>query len=552
MDARAVETLARGLLDGRLPPEPQPWEIGAAVQLIADALPRPADGITALQTGRAGKVLNAQRHFEHTRLLGKAWYECREFDATVQRQLAQALINLSALDAAQPLVDDGLKRLRADGGTAAASKELPEYEGLSARLSKQRFADQGDLDALQRAIDAYLAAYRNLRGQPYWHGINAVALLARGQREGFAPQPDGSTSESLATELRSRLLPAWINDPTDSWLAATLSEACLASGLCDEAELWLYRFLQIADPFGIDSYDRQLREIWQGSPLGAGPACPSRLAGIVARHLLRSQARLSVSSGMVQQMARQLADDPAGFERNFSGERTIGLDLLRNMIASCASIGCVGNRRGERLGSGFLIRGDALRSEWGEQAVFVTNAHVIGTEVANAIAPADALVNFEVETAAAGTPVFHRVTELMYSSPPGSLGARCPQQNQLDVSIVRLEGPGDGLQGLDVAPRLPLLDAKARAYVVGHPLGSGLQVSLHDSALLDIDDDERLVHYRTATDPGSSGSPVFNGSWKVIALHHGGSSTTPRLHGSGEYEANEGISLGAIRRRLNA
>jgi len=39
------------------------------------------------------------------------------------------------------------------------------------------------------------------------------------------------------------------------------------------------------------------------------------------------------------------------------------------------------------------------------------------------------------------------------------------------------------------------------------------------------------MHYRTPTDPGSSGSPVFNAKWEVVALHHAGSPATPRLHG---------------------
>jgi V8-like Glu-specific endopeptidase len=100
---------------------------------------------------------------------------------------------------------------------------------------------------------------------------------------------------------------------------------------------------------------------------------------------------------------------------------------------------------------------------------------------------------------------------------------------------------------LPTADSLPLIESKARAHVIGHPLGGGLQISLHDSVLLDVDDAERLVHYRTPTDPASSGSPVFNTEWQVIGLHHGGSATTPRLHGVGDYEVNEAISLSAIR-----
>jgi S1-C subfamily serine protease len=555
MDSHPAETLALRLLEGVLPAEAQPWDIGAGVRWIADSLAHDGAGIVATQVRAACKALNEQRHFDQTRLLGDAWRAQRGFDATLQRQLAQAMINLSALDAAQDALRQGIELLgQGSVPLALAEQERLEYEGLLARVSKQRFVRDGDPEQLRLATEAYLQTYRRHARRPFWHGINAMALLARQEREGQPLPADGLTADALADELERRLLEAWTANPADPRLAAMLAEATLALGRCDEAELWLYRFLHhpATRPFDIDSLDRQLREIWQGNPLGPGPGSASRLAGVVAGHMLRSQARLSVSSSAVQKMARQLADDPAGFERNFSGERTIGLDLLRNMLASCASIGCVSNHRGERLGSGFLVRGDMLHAGWGEQPVFVTNAHVIGSEVPHAIAPADAQVSFEVESDAAGAPLYHPVAELLHSSPPGPLGLRCDEQDHLDVSIVRLKDLDAALPGLDPASRLPVIDARARAFVVGHPLGGGLQVSLHDSQLLDIDDDERLIHYRTPTDPGSSGSPVFNAAWKVIGLHHGGSPATPRLHGSGAYEANEAIALAAIRRKLAA
>jgi V8-like Glu-specific endopeptidase len=67
-----------------------------------------------------------------------------------------------------------------------------------------------------------------------------------------------------------------------------------------------------------------------------------------------------------------------------------------------------------------------------------------------------------------------------------------------------------------------------------------------------LDHNDRLLHYRSPTEPGSSGSPVFNDQWELIALHHAGGTDLPRLnnHG-GTYAANEGITLPAIRKRLS-
>ena len=107
---------------------------------------------------------------------------------------------------------------------------------------------------------------------------------------------------------------------------------------------------------------------------------------------------------------------------------------------------------------------------------------------------------------------------------------------------------------MPLALQLPLLETKAkpRAYVIGHPSGWDTpQFSLQDNILIDYDD--TLVHYRSPTEPGSSGSPVFDSTWSLIAVHHAGGLETPRLHGEGgTYPANEGIGVAAIRARLIA
>ncbi len=111
-------------------------------------------------------------------------------------------------------------------------------------------------------------------------------------------------------------------------------------------------------------------------------------------------------------------------------------------------------------------------------------------------------------------PIFYNVERVLFESAPGNLGAS--SDDALDVTIVSLKPESQTVSGftaLKTTDVLPLIQDKSKAYVVGHPMGSGLQISLNDSLLLDVDEAERLVHYRTPTDPGSSGSPVFNTDW---------------------------------------
>ena len=85
-----------------------------------------------------------------------------------------------------------------------------------------------------------------------------------------------------------------------------------------------------------------------------------------------------------------------------------------------------------------------------------------------------------------------------------------------------------------------------RTYIIGHPGGDAdIKLSVRDNQVLD--GNARYLHYRTPTLGGSSGSPVFNRGWELVAIHHAGDENLPRLNGhEGTYPANEGIWIGAV------
>ncbi len=114
----------------------------------------------------------------------------------------------------------------------------------------------------------------------------------------------------------------------------------------------------------------------------------------------------------------------------------------------------------------------------------------------------------------------------------------------LDFTIVAC----DGAPVADIAP-IPLLRNPAtvapseRVNIVQHPRGRQKQIAIRNNEVIGLK--QSVVHYRTDTEPGSSGSPVFNDRWDLVALHHAGW----RQNGAA---TNEGIRLSAIVANLMA
>lgn len=56
--------------------------------------------------------------------------------------------------------------------------------------------------------------------------------------------------------------------------------------------------------------------------------------------------------------------------------------------------------------------------------------------------------------------------------------------------------------------------------IIQHPKGEDKQIALNANEVLSVWG--QYIFYTTDTEPGSSGSPVFNKDWKVVAIHHAG------------------------------
>lgn len=96
----------------------------------------------------------------------------------------------------------------------------------------------------------------------------------------------------------------------------------------------------------------------------------------------------------------------------------------------------------------------------------------------------------------------------------------------LDFSVVAVSPRAAGGEPLSRYGFLPLIGATGKVVdgewltIVQHPEGKAKQVCVRENRLLTRTDD--VLWYSTDTLGGSSGSPVFNNGWQVVALHHKG------------------------------
>jgi V8-like Glu-specific endopeptidase len=112
----------------------------------------------------------------------------------------------------------------------------------------------------------------------------------------------------------------------------------------------------------------------------------------------------------------------------------------------------------------------------------------------------------------------------------------------LDYTLIELDGdPGEEWGILKVRTQDPLIDS--RVNIIQHPNGLPKQIAIQNNFIKYVD--AQRIQYLTSTLPGSSGAPVLNDQWEVIALHHAGGWLKESDNGP-IYYRNEGITIQSI------
>lgn len=230
----------------------------------------------------------------------------------------------------------------------------------------------------------------------------------------------------------------------------------------------------------------------------------------------------------------------------------------------------------------FLERGTTVGAAVGRIVISTSPDVIDGYGTGVLVSPRLLLTNNHVLRSAAEAE--RSTVELGYEESPAGV-LQSPEVHRLEPDVLFMTDPALDFTLVAVAPSsqaglalsghgfVPLIGASQGKVVRGewlniiqHPDGDPKSLALRDNQLLDVLDG--FLHYETDTAPGSSGSPVFNDQWELVALHHSGVPardandnilttdgrvwTPPMGEAAVKWIANEGIRVSRIVDRIRS
>lgn len=197
-------------------------------------------------------------------------------------------------------------------------------------------------------------------------------------------------------------------------------------------------------------------------------------------------------------------------------ERIIGQDQLMSSFflplgaERARAVGRIVTKIGVGVGTGFLI----------SPRLLMTNNHVIKNERIAGLCRIEFDYVRRFDRGFGATQLFHLLPDEFF------LTSVTRDDLDLDYTIVAVEpvnSQGEQLAGRGSIPLVSTLGdltVLEWANIIQHPGGDPQQVALRDNKV--VNSLEHFIHYEADTQPGSSGSPVFNDQWQLVALHHSG------------------------------
>lgn len=296
---------------------------------------------------------------------------------------------------------------------------------------------------------------------------------------------------------------------------------------------------RLQDPKAAQQRERVRKSIAENKPLDAEPERDRIIRRMRAVTGLKDVSDKDLLSDRIVENEGLSGEARSGAER-IQGKTAdfMGVEFLDIARAAANSVARVIFADGRPEGSGFMI----------SERLFLTNNHVIPSkEVGKGM-----LVEFEYELDTNGTP---RQSSRFKLDPQAFFHTN--SEDDLDFTIIAIGQRVSGGRELADFGYCPLSEAGDKhilgEYVnlIQHPEGDFKQVVLRENQL--VTRLEHVLHYEADTEPGSSGSPVFNDQWEAVALHHWGEPFREVQYPDGrkvQRAVNEGIRISVIYKLL--